>query len=216
MHAECPNCRHPISRARLFSHTAWGRWRCEACGALLGIDKKRRLLALIPYTAIVFGVATLLPRAGLGNFAMIPALLVVLLLFFAVVDRAVLVERTGFRCRQCGYDLQGQVEGRCPECGSEFDLGEMAKHAARPHARTPERSRAGVWALIALSLVFGGTLVLVGLAHYRFWRAGTAGGTPAVAQPTSQTASGGQPAPDRQAATAPASRSRTRAEGAPP
>lgn len=24
-------------------------------------------------------------------------------------------------CMKCGYDLRGQVEPRCPECGTDFD-----------------------------------------------------------------------------------------------
>lgn len=26
-------------------------------------------------------------------------------------------------CQHCGYDLRGQVEARCPECGREYDAG---------------------------------------------------------------------------------------------
>lgn len=36
--------------------------------------------------------------------------------------RRQLVERGVAICVGCGYDLRGQVEPRCPECGEPFDL----------------------------------------------------------------------------------------------
>ena len=41
-------------------------------------------------------------------------------------------ERMGL-CRECGYDVRGQVEARCPECGTEFDARKLvaAKDAER-------------------------------------------------------------------------------------
>jgi hypothetical protein len=36
--------------------------------------------------------------------------------------RELLVSRGVAVCIQCGYDLQGQTEPRCPECGTAFDL----------------------------------------------------------------------------------------------
>jgi hypothetical protein len=35
-------------------------------------------------------------------------------------------------CLECGYDLRGQTEARCPECGAAFDphLLELAQRAA--------------------------------------------------------------------------------------
>lgn len=38
------------------------------------------------------------------------------------VEYAVLDTRA---CATCGYDLRGQVEPRCPECGTAFDPGEL-------------------------------------------------------------------------------------------
>ena len=33
-------------------------------------------------------------------------------------------------CPSCGYDLRGQHECRCPECGEQFTVGELAGHCA--------------------------------------------------------------------------------------
>ena len=35
-------------------------------------------------------------------------------------------------CPSCGYDLRGQRECRCPECGQQFTVGELAQRDARP------------------------------------------------------------------------------------
>jgi hypothetical protein len=36
------------------------------------------------------------------------------------------VEPAKVACPSCGYDLRGQRECRCPECGQEYTLGELA------------------------------------------------------------------------------------------
>jgi hypothetical protein len=43
------------------------------------------------------------------------------------------LEQQGKRyCLKCGYDLRGQVENRCPECGSEFNPDDPATFAESP------------------------------------------------------------------------------------
>jgi len=34
-------------------------------------------------------------------------------------------------CRRCGYDLRGQRECRCPECGEQFTLSDLAREMAK-------------------------------------------------------------------------------------
>ena len=167
MPVECPNCREPIPRIRLFLTTAWGRWRCSRCGSLLGIDVRRRFLAMIPY----FGILILLFWFGGGTArsltVALPAVVVLGLVNFMLFDRAVVHERTGFRCQKCGYDLQGQVEARCPECGSDFESTELAAYKdagpIRPPAVRWSRWRiAGVVFMIALTI-----LLVLGLVYFR-------------------------------------------------
>ena len=102
----------------------WGTWRCPGCGALLGIDKRRRLLAMIPYAVLLFVLLTVLHIPNWGYWVALPVVVAVGYANFVFFDRAVVLERAGFRCQRCGYDLRGQVEPRCPECGWEFDAAD--------------------------------------------------------------------------------------------
>ena len=133
---ECPNCRQGITRMRLFWRTAWSRWRCPGCGALLGTDTKRRLLAIGPWIAIMFILLFVFRAANLGAPFVLPVLLGAAIVNFALFDRIVLHERTGFRCRRCGYDLTGQSDDRCPECGETFDPSARDAPAATPSLAT--------------------------------------------------------------------------------
>ena len=38
-------------------------------------------------------------------------------------------------CMQCGYDLRGEIDPRCPECGREFTLQESGVGRDRPLAK---------------------------------------------------------------------------------
>ena len=137
LYAECPNCHCPVSRLRLFFTTMWGRWRCSGCGALLGIDVRRRLLAIIPWLAIVILLVGVFRITNLGYAIWLPTLIGSALVNFFLFDRPVVHERTGFRCRSCGYDLQGQMESRCPECGAEFAAADLAEFKAAEPRPTP-------------------------------------------------------------------------------
>jgi hypothetical protein len=107
--------------------TVWSQWRCGACGSLLGIDRKRRLLALLPFVVMALGVSTLISRLGLADLIIAPVIVILAMPYFLLIDRVVVLERSGFRCQGCGYDLQGQTVPRCPECGREFDERERTR-----------------------------------------------------------------------------------------
>src|SRR5438874_13435081 len=63
----------------------------------------------------------------------------------------------------CGYDLRGQIEPRCPECGYRFQWEELRDPARRRHPylfeHHPERN---LWS-------FSRTL-FAGLLPRRFWK----------------------------------------------
>ncbi len=109
-------------------------------------------------------------------------------LFFVLLDRAVVLERTGFRCRRCGYDLQGQERELCPKCGAAFSASDLADYKTGDVESRPRRRAMG-WvgwgALITISLlIVGGTLFILGLIQYKKSAAPTAPNPPAPAQTT--------------------------------
>ncbi len=188
MGPECPNCREPIPRLRLFVTTAWGRWECKRCGALLGVDKRRRLLATIPWIAILVLLLGVVRITSYGMPVAVPVLVAFGLCNYFIFDRAVVHERTGLRCRDCGYDLQGQVEARCPECGRVLDAGQVAR-LQNPERGFDERPvRRGLWfrdwgVIVVLSLLFIATVAL--LVFKRARKAAGVGPAPtAVTAPT--------------------------------
>ena len=170
---ECPNCRQPIARHRLFFSTAWSRWRCEGCDALLGVDLKRRFLAIIPWIAILFFLLQVVHITRLGLLIALPTIIVAGMLNFFLFDRAVVHERTGFRCRKCGYDLQGQTEARCPECGLEFDSADLDTYKSKPGTVRKSQSRLGFRIATALLIVLLTALLITGLVFLRTGRART-------------------------------------------
>jgi len=169
--AECPVCRNPL-RWTYILRTLWSQWRCERCGSLLGINRRRRLLAIIPFVGMTLCVTMVVSRLGLGDFAVIPVIVGLAAPYFLLIDRAVALERCGFRCRGCGYDLQGQTVPRCPECAREFDADERARLEAGSFAdvRVAERGRRrAVFALVIIVPL----LISVGLG-IAYWKTSSA------------------------------------------
>ena len=187
MHPECPNCREPVPRMRLFFTTAWGRWPCKACGTLLGVDLRRRFLATIPFAVILILLIKVLRITDLGIPISVPVIIGAGLLNFFIFDRAVVRERTGFRCRRCGYDLRGQTEGRCPECGLDFDFEALTAHRGEP-ASQPRVVRLR-WRIVTGVIVGGLTLLLIaGLMYLRAAKARKAVPPVVAPQPVAPTA----------------------------
>ncbi len=126
MVSECPVCRHRINCVRfMLSRKAFS---CSHCRSLLSNDKNRRYFALVPLmVATVFG-SLYLTRSGLaGDWVPIPLAMAVWFPLIIMLDRAIVLERCGFWCIKCGYDLRGQVNPQCPECGREFNSSETAQ-----------------------------------------------------------------------------------------
>lgn len=170
MPSECPNCRRPVSWIRTFSKPAWGRWNCPGCGALLGIDKKRRLLGMFPWAVILLVLIKFVDVTSMGLLVALPVILAAAIACFYLIDRVVVIQPTGFLCKSCGYDLWGQTEPRCPECGSAFELSALRAHQQGHIHDQRARRRWGFGETIGLMLlvaVFMATLILGILAARR-------------------------------------------------
>ncbi len=171
MPIECPNFREPIPWSRVCFTTAWGSWTCHGCGSLLGVNVRRRLLGAAVLVVAMLSVTSAL-RLPLGWN--VPIMLLIILAvwvpYFLLFERARVLERRGFRCHRCGYDLQGQVEPRCPECGLEFSTADPARDArARDdeNAERPARRGRHTWLIVIMAtLLFLGTVLAVGLTLY--------------------------------------------------
>ena len=140
---------------------------------------------MIPYAAAVLILVMVLHVANWGYWLALPVLAAVGYVNFVFFDRAVVLERAGFRCRRCGYDLRGQVQARCPECGEQFDATEPAFAQADirkdpPPASRP-RFRLGWTLLICVPLTV--TLVL-GVVYFKRVRARAALRGAAIPQQT--------------------------------
>lgn len=161
---ECPVCRKPLHWTYLLRH-AWSQWRCKHCGSLLEIDRKRRFLGAIPFIGAVLTAAFVSSRAGMTDYAILIAL-VIWPPYFLALDRAVAIERCGFLCKGCGYNLRGQVDPRCPECGREFDDDERAflRTGVAPESAGGARHRTWIGVVvIALICVF---TLATGITHF--------------------------------------------------
>lgn len=167
----------------------WGRWKCSACGAVLGINVRRRLLATIPYLVLVILLVGVLRIPNYGLAVVLPVIIGAGMLNFFYFDRPVVHERTGFRCRTCGYDLQGQQEGRCPECGAEFELEALDAHrTAAPES--PKRVRTG-WRIAVLIIASGITIALIaGILYLQAYRARNLSPPPPAPAPAPATTPG--------------------------
>jgi hypothetical protein len=51
--------------------------------------------------------------------------------------RSQLIERGTPICLECGYDLRGQIESRCPECGTAFDSSLLQPRSAHQREQPP-------------------------------------------------------------------------------
>ena len=164
MALQCPNCREPVSFFRSIRTTAWGRFPCKACGSILGISVKRRLLALLPWLAMVALLMGVLQIQRYGALALLLVFTGVFVAIFYLLEDVVLIERRAFCCKKCGYDLQGQIDQRCPECGQPFDPTEKARILAR--AGTPPPKARHRWIMVVLVLLLLASLA-ANLITYR-------------------------------------------------
>jgi hypothetical protein len=183
---ECPNCHAPISRLRVLCKSLFSRWSCRACGAVLRIDRKRRILACFPWIAIVYVLVVGLHVFRLGPFVVFPTLIGLGMINFMLFDRVRVETAAGFRCRNCGYDLTGQTEGRCPECGESFDWHALEAYRTGTGRSLSGPHRRATTAFLIMLLIFAlSTMLVVGLSIYQRTAASRAALPTATSRPAS-------------------------------
>ncbi len=133
---ECPNCRTALPFKRRFHKT----WTCEQCGSTLTFGGVKPLLprfaafaicvvVVFPLLSALIAAVSHVHRTPRWFYFQLPLFLLVAYPFVKLVDRfmhrtVVILDRTGVHCRQCGYDLEGNVSGKCPECGTAAELSQ--------------------------------------------------------------------------------------------
>lgn len=196
MLAECPVCHRPLRWTYLL-RTTWSQWRCDGCGSLLGIDRKRRMLAIAPYAGSVAVIVFAIPGVGFGDFVILPVAVGTMVCFYLLFDRAVVLERCGLRCKGCGYDLRGQVALRCPECGGALnDTQRVRLETGRfpPAVVRRRRTRPG-WIVLVLVLLGTVTITAFVTASYLAARARAVRQQAAAAAAAAGAGSGQSPTP---------------------
>ncbi len=166
MALECPVCRQRVTFFRAFRTTAWGRFPCTACRSILGIDVKRRFMSLIPFLPVMYILLYVIRVQDYsGDYSLFPIVFIVFLVVLSFCERIVVIDARAFNCRECGYDLQGLTEPRCPECGTQFDPTEKQRILARAGQPTPRAKNR--WIVVVLILVFTATTVAGIYVQYR-------------------------------------------------
>jgi hypothetical protein len=122
---------------------------------------------------------------SLGMVLAAPIILVAAVTCFYFIDRVVVVERTGFLCRSCGYDLWGQTASPCPECGTAFEVADLDQRRAGQAHEQPVRHRRShrEWLGILLLLLVGVATLVLGIMTYRARRGGPTPAPPNAVQP---------------------------------
>ena len=180
MFLECPNCRESVSFLRSIRTTAWGSFRCQACGSVLGISLVRRLLAAGLWIVVLLVTMEVLRLYTWGRLVSYTAMAVTLVAIFYLYEKVVLLDRRAFTCKKCGYDLQGLPENRCPECGTAFDPAERERIIARIASPPPKPRYRWVAALVVVLLALA---IAAGMV---VWRRASAAAAKRAAAPTTQ------------------------------
>jgi hypothetical protein len=132
------------------------------------------MLATIPWMVVLFVCLFVFRRQGWGIVIPIPAIIALGVFIFMAFEKVVVYERCGFRCKGCGYDLRGQTEPCCPECGRRLDEDEIGQmKAARPEetVQVVRGGRVRRWVAV-IALIIAALLVVLQVLHLFRLRSG--------------------------------------------
>ncbi|MCB9852093.1 MAG: hypothetical protein H6819_03285 [Phycisphaerales bacterium] len=151
---QCPNCRERVSFYRAFATPAWGSFTCKSCGSTLTISFGRRIIAAAVWAATFIFASEWFGLYRWGRLIAYPLMALSLVAVLYLFEKIILIDRRAFTCLQCGYDLKGLPENRCPECGTPFDASEIEKIRARIGLRRPKPRNRWIAVIVVILLAF--------------------------------------------------------------
>jgi hypothetical protein len=125
----CPACGSPVSAACLASLR--GAFRCRQCGSVLCCSYRRWIWCL-PGIALASAAGSahvcdylVPPLRGATELLVHVVIAACIGGLLGVLTGWLLIQirvryRRGEQCTRCGYDLTGNLSGRCPECGERI------------------------------------------------------------------------------------------------
>ncbi len=69
---------------RTFRTTAWGRFQCPACGSILGIDVKRRMLTLLPWVGMILFLLHVIRVQDYRSYVVVPTFVLAFVVVISV------------------------------------------------------------------------------------------------------------------------------------
>lgn len=182
MSFKCPVCHQDFPFMRQFLTPTWGSFQCTACDSQLGVNAYRRFF-VVPIWIGLYYFATRYIRlpASYDIVTVLGTFMVMYILYFAWFEKPRIIQRCGFRCKDCGYDLQGQKDPRCPECGRVFDETETSQMKRLLQFETVKPRKRSSVVIIVFMIVFF-ILTLLAVLGVRVYNAQTT--SPKAPQPT--------------------------------
>ncbi|HRW53811.1 MAG TPA: hypothetical protein P5081_13085 [Phycisphaerae bacterium] len=158
---QCPNCRRRVSFYRSIITPAWSSFPCAGCGSTLSVSFARRIMAAALWAAIFLFAGEYLGISRWGRLISYALLGVSLIITLYLFEKIILVDRREFTCLECGYNLKGLTESRCPECGAAFDPSEIEQIRARIGLRrAPPKGRwMAIGAVLLLAAFVTGSFI---------------------------------------------------------
>lgn len=138
------------------------------------------MLAAGIWLAVLLFTMEVLRLDAWSRFVSYTAMGVAFIAVLYLCEKIVLLDRRAFTCKECGYDLRGLPENRCPECGTTFEPAERERILARIASPPPKPKQRWVAVLVVV------LLALAVAAGMFFWRQASRAAAGRAAVPSTQ------------------------------